>query len=48
MKAIAINGSPRKGWNTDLLFQQALKGAADAGAETEMVQLSDQTFSGMR
>ena len=30
MKAIAVNGSPRKGWNTDLLLQEALKGAADA------------------
>lgn len=48
MKAIAINGSPRKGWNTDLLLQQALKGAADAGAETELIQLSDLTFSGCR
>lgn len=27
MKAIAINGSPRKGWNTDLLLQKALDGA---------------------
>ena len=48
MKAIAVNGSPRKNWNTDLLLQQALKGAADAGAETEMIQLSDLTFSGCR
>lgn len=48
MKAIAINGSPRKGWNTDLLLQQALKGASDAGAETELIQLSDLTFSGCR
>ena len=38
-KAIAINGSPRKGWNTDMLLQQALKGAADAGADTELIQL---------
>ena len=48
MKAVAINGSPRKGWNTDMLLQQALKGAADAGAETELIQLSDLTFSGCR
>ena len=48
MKAIAINGSPRKGWNTDMLLQQALRGAADAGAETELIQLSDLTFSGCR
>ncbi|MCH5194843.1 MAG: flavodoxin family protein [Oscillospiraceae bacterium] len=48
MKAIAINGSPRKNWNTDMLLQQALNGAADAGAETEMIQLSELTFSGCR
>ena len=48
MKAIAINGSPRKGWNTDMLLQQASKGAADAGAETELIQLSDLSFSGCR
>ena len=48
MKAMAVNGSPRKGWNTDLLLQEALKGAADAGAETELIQLSDLTFSGCR
>lgn len=41
MKAIAVNGSPRKGWNTDLILQEALKGAADAGAETELIQVSD-------
>ena len=48
MKAIAINGSPRKGWNTDLPLQKALEGAAAAGAETELIQLSDLTFSGCR
>ena len=48
MKAIAINGSPRKGWNTDMILQQALKGASDAGAETELIQLSELTFSGCR
>ena len=48
MKAIAVNGSPRKGWNTDLLLQKALEGAAAAGAETELIQLSDLTFSGCR
>ena len=24
MKAIAINGSPRKGWNTDLIFPMVI------------------------
>ncbi len=48
MKAIAINGSPRKGWNTDMLLREALHGAADSGAETELIQLSELTFSGCR
>ncbi|MCH5198268.1 MAG: flavodoxin family protein [Oscillospiraceae bacterium] len=46
MKAIAINGSPRKGWNTDIILQEALRGASDAGAETELIRLSELTFSG--
>ena len=46
MKAIAINGSPRKGWNTDTLLKKALEGAASAGAETEMVYLYDLKFRG--
>ena len=48
MKAVAVNGSPRKGWNTDMLLREALHGAADAGAETELIQLSELTFSGCR
>ena len=40
MKAIVINGSPRKSWNTDMLLRQALRGAADAGAETRLIQFS--------
>ena len=48
MKVIAINGSPRKCWNTYMLLQQALKGATDAGAQTELIQLSELTFSGCR
>jgi multimeric flavodoxin WrbA len=46
MRAIGINGSPRKGWNTFLLVQEALKGAASKGAETELVNLYDLDFSG--
>lgn len=32
-KIVAINASPRKGWNTDQMVQAAAKGAAEAGAE---------------
>ncbi|MDR0450696.1 MAG: flavodoxin family protein [Treponema sp.] len=46
MKAIGVNGSPRKGWNTFLLVQEALKGAASRGAETELVNLYELGFSG--
>ena len=46
MKMLLINGSPRKGWNTDTLLKKALDGAASAGAETEMVYLYDLKFRG--
>ena len=39
MKALAINGSPRKNQNTAKLLQAALDGAARKGAETELVNL---------
>ena len=41
LKALFINGSPRKQWNTAQLLQKALEGARDGGAETEMVNLYD-------
>ena len=46
MKVMAINGSPRKNWNTDTLLKKVLEGAASAGAETEMVYLYDLKFRG--
>ena len=48
MKLIAINGSPRKAWNTALLLEEALKGAASKGAETELVHLYDLNFKGCK
>ena len=44
MKVIGINGSPRKGWNTSTLVGDALDGAAEAGAETELYNLYDLGF----
>lgn len=38
-KIVAINGSPRKGWNTDLLVSEAAKGAESAGAEVQYFDL---------
>ncbi|MBQ9338273.1 MAG: flavodoxin family protein [Lentisphaeria bacterium] len=48
MKVIAVNGSPRKNWNTDTLLKNVLEGAASAGAETEMVYLYDLKFCGCK
>jgi multimeric flavodoxin WrbA len=46
MKVLAINGSPRKTWNTATLLKKALKGAASQGAETELIHLYDLKFTG--
>lgn len=48
MKVIAINGSPRKGWNTDILLHKAIEGAENAGAQTQMINLYDLDFKGCR
>jgi multimeric flavodoxin WrbA len=41
MKVLGLFGSPRKGGNTDLLLEEALKGVEAEGAETERLRLSD-------
>ena len=46
MKIIAINGSPRKNWNTHILLNKALKGAESVGAHTELVNLYDLQYKG--
>jgi multimeric flavodoxin WrbA len=46
MKVIAVNGSPRKNWNTAQLLAKALEGAAAKGAKTELVHLYDLDFKG--
>jgi multimeric flavodoxin WrbA len=46
MKVIAINGSPRKKWNTATLLEKALEGAASEGAETELIHLYDLNYQG--
>lgn len=46
MKVIGFNGSPRKKWNTAMLLEEALKGAASQGAQTELVHLYDIDFKG--
>jgi multimeric flavodoxin WrbA len=46
VKLIAINGSPRKSWNTATLLKKTIEGAQAAGAETELIHLYDLTFKG--
>jgi len=45
-KVIAINGSPRKKWNTATLLNKALEGAASQGASTELIHLYDLSYKG--
>ncbi len=46
MNILAINGSPRKKWNTATLLENALDGAKSAGADGELVHLYDLQFRG--
>lgn len=46
MKALAINGSPRRNQNTGQLLQRALDGASSRGAETEIIHLYGQHYKG--
>ncbi|MFT9056823.1 MAG: flavodoxin family protein [Ethanoligenens sp.] len=46
MKTIAINGSPRKSWNTATMLQKALDGAQSKGSETKLVHLYDLNYKG--
>lgn len=43
---IAINGSPRKKWNTAMLLEKTLEGAKSGGADTELIHLYDLAFTG--
>lgn len=46
MKVIAINGSPRKGGNTEYLLNKVLEPIAAAGIETELVQVGGKPIRG--
>jgi multimeric flavodoxin WrbA len=41
LKVVGLSASPRNGANTDSVVREILAGAADAGAETELVRLGD-------
>ncbi len=45
MKALFINGSPRKNGNTAQLLKRAMDGAREAGAEVELVNLYDRNLN---
>ena len=46
MEVIAINGSPRKKWNTAMMLEKALEGAASKGAQTSLIHLYDLNYKG--
>lgn len=46
MYAVAINGSPRKGGNTELLLKEVLSDLHDAGWETELIKVGGTTIRG--
>ncbi len=46
MKLIAVNGGPRKTWNTGTVLKHALEGAQEAGAEVETFHLYDLQYQG--
>jgi len=48
MKAIAINGSPRKGGNTETLLRKVLEPLTKAGWDTEFIQLGAKEIRGCR
>lgn len=45
-KVMIINGSPRKNFNTAKLLKEAARGAAETGAEVEIVNLYDLNYKG--
>ncbi len=46
MKVLGIVGSPRKGGNTEIMVEEALAAAREAGAETEIVLVADKKIEG--
>ena len=44
MIVLGINGSPRRGGNTDILLRRLLEGAEAGGADTDIIVLNDLKF----
>ncbi len=45
MRVLGLFGSPRRGGNTELLLEEALKGAETEGAEVDRIYLPDYTIT---
>ncbi len=45
MRVLGLNGSPRRGGNTDLLLAEIIEGAESKGAETKTIVLNDLDIS---
>jgi multimeric flavodoxin WrbA len=48
LRVLGFTGSPRKGSNTEIIVEEALEGAADAGAETKIFNLSEMNIAPCR
>ena len=48
MKVVAINGSPRKGGNTEIMLNAVLEPIKAAGVETKIIQVGGQNIHGCR
>lgn len=48
MNVVGVNGSGRVGGNTAVLVEAILKGTAQAGCQTKMLQLGEMTISGCK
>ena len=48
MKALAVNGSPRKGGNTETLLTHVLKPLDAAGWDTELIQVGGKNINGCK
>ena len=44
MKVLALNGSPRKGGNTEVLLAAVIQGMEQAGGQAEVIRLCDLTI----
>lgn len=48
IQVLFVNGGPRKNNNTAQMLRSAMRGAEEAGAQTELVNLYDIDFHGCR